>query len=332
MTRKLPGVFRRGRRWYISWNDQFGRRHKEVVGPSFAEAIRARLQRLAHSRAGRFGLLRPAKALTLAEFVETQWRREVAIAFKPSTLRGYETLFRHHLLPYFGHYPLPAITRAEVKRFIAEKARQQCFPYSSRNPNPDRPVLSPKTIKNAVGLLVGVMETATTDYGLLESNPIRGMLRRRHFPTTAHRRVSRANVLEPQDFMRAVCELHPPVLQAVLFAALTGLRWGELVALRTDDVDLTRNRIRITRALYRRVAQIPKTQQSIREVDLCPTAREILKAVSWRGYVFSLDGTDSPRTWPAFVSPAPKPAMPPPWSFDCRPPSPRRPWSHGRSG
>lgn len=88
MARKVPGVFRRGRHWYISWNDQFGRRHKEVVGPLFTEAVRARLQRLANSRARRFGLQRPSMAITVAEFVETRWRREVAIAFKP----GVDTL------------------------------------------------------------------------------------------------------------------------------------------------------------------------------------------------------------------------------------------------
>jgi len=44
-------------------------------------------------------------------------------------------------------------------------------------------------------------------------------------------------------FERAVVELHAPVLDAVLVAKLTGLRWGEQVALRNDeDVDFRRNK------------------------------------------------------------------------------------------
>src|SRR5438132_11607003 len=107
VARRSAGVFQRGCVWYISWNDQFGRRHREAVGPSYSEALRARAQRLADSRAARFGIRRLRNATTLSEFVQTHWRPEVAIAFKPSTLRMYEVMLQHHLLPFFGNYPLP---------------------------------------------------------------------------------------------------------------------------------------------------------------------------------------------------------------------------------
>ncbi|MDR7556566.1 MAG: site-specific integrase [Armatimonadota bacterium] len=100
--------------------------------------------------------------------------------------------------------------------------------------------------------------------------------------------------LEPEDFKRALAALEdqPKVLHAVLFAALTGLRWGEQVALRIEeDVDFRRNRLRISRALYRRTAQTPKTPASVGDVEMCPTVRRLLQAVPWReGYVFSPDG------------------------------------------
>lgn len=102
----------------------------------------------------------------------------------------------------------------------------------------------------------------------------------------------RVHVLEPEEFKRALEPLRlDRVRRLALVAALAGLRWGELVALRVEDVDWTRNRIRVTRALYRRVPGAPKTEESVGEVPICPTARRILKAVSWeRGYVFSVDG------------------------------------------
>jgi integrase len=78
----------------------------------------------------------------------------------------------------------------------------------------------------------------------------------------------------------------------VLVAALTGLRWGEQVALRIEEeVDLLHNKIRITRSFYRRVAQTPKSVQSIRDVDMCPTVQRVMQAVPWKeGLVFSPDG------------------------------------------
>jgi integrase len=227
--------------------------------------------------------------MTLREFVERHWRPEVAIAFKPSTLRVYEVMLKFHLLPVFGDHPLPAIDRPVVKRFIADKARQMRASKSQRNPNPNRSMLAPKTIRNLVALLGSILEIAAVDYDLLDESPLRGILRRTAFPTDAHRPAHlRVRVLEPGDFRRAVETLKPLAREMVVTAALTGLRWGELIALRMEhDVDLPRNKIHVTRALYRRVPQTPKTAQSIRSVDLCPTVRRLLMARAKSGLVFS---------------------------------------------
>ncbi len=142
MLHRSPGIRKKGRSWQIFYYDQWGRRHWETVGPSYREAVKAREQRLVDARAGRFGLQRQRKPFSLAEFVERHCRLEVAIAFKPSTRRMYESLLRHHLLPTFGDYPLPAITRATLKRFIAEKARQQRIPeYPTSQPGPSDAVI-----------------------------------------------------------------------------------------------------------------------------------------------------------------------------------------------
>jgi hypothetical protein len=125
--------------------------------------------------------------MTFQEFVDSRWRPEVAIGRKPSTLRAYETALRHHLIPQFGNHPLPAISRAAVKAFIAQKWKQQRISYSRRNPNPNRPVLAPKTILNMVALLGAILESAVVDYELLPSNPIKGILRRKNFPSDALR-------------------------------------------------------------------------------------------------------------------------------------------------
>ena len=298
MRQCTPGIRRRGAVWYIRFYDQFGRRHEERVGSSYRTAVRALASRRMEAEAARFGLRRGRKMPTLREFVEGQWRTEVAIALKPSTRRGYETALRHHLLPYFGEYPLQAITRAAVKAFIAEKSRQRRWSYATKpeHVNPDRPTLSRKTILNMVALLDSILRTAAVDYELLPANPLDGILRRKHFPTDAMRpRETRPPVLEPEDLKRAVAELGPHALRMVLVAALAGLRWGEQVALRREEeVDLRANKIRITRAFYRRVPQTPKTAQSIRDIDMCPTVRRVVQDVPWtEGLVFSPDGTRS---------------------------------------
>ena len=176
---------------------------------------------------------------------------------------------------------------------MAHKAKQQRVSYSKKNPNPNRPMLAPKTILNMVALLGSILESAATDYELLPANPIKGILRRKNFPSDALRPSNRRpHVLEPEEFRRAVSELGTQALHMVLLAALTGLRWGEQVALRIEEeVDLRHNKIRITRSFYRRVAQTPKSVQGIRDVDMCPTVQRVMRAVPWKeGLVFSPDG------------------------------------------
>lgn len=58
---------------------------------------------------------------------------------------------------------------------------------SKRRPNPNRPTLSQKTILNMVAVLSAMHESATVDYELLATNPLRGILRRKNFPTDALR-------------------------------------------------------------------------------------------------------------------------------------------------
>lgn len=289
------GIRRHGKRWQIAYYDAHGRQRFETVRGSLTTARKVRAERLHQVQAGKFGIRDRRKVPTFAEFVPT-WREEVAIGLAPSTRRGYETALEHHLLPAFGGTPLDLITKAAVQKFIAEKAQQQRFDYTlGKNPNPDRPTLSGKTIRNIVAVLHSLLESAVEDYELLDRNPLAKILsdrRRRRFPTQKLRVRPKVHYLEPDAFKRALEALrHDRVRRLALVAALAGLRWGELVALRVEDVDWTRNRIRVTRALYRRVPGAPKTEQSEGDVPICPTVRRILQAIPWkRGYVFSVDG------------------------------------------
>jgi len=158
----------------------------------------------------------------------------------PSTRRAYETALQHHLLPAFGGVSLDLITKATVQKFISEKAQQQRWDYTrGKNPNPDRPMLAGKTIRNMIAVLHSVLESAVENYELLDRNPLAGVLsdrRRRRFPTEQLRVRPKVHVLEPEEFKQALKALrHDRIRRLALVAALAGLRWGELVALRVEE-------------------------------------------------------------------------------------------------
>ncbi len=65
-------------------------------------------------------------------------------------------------------------------------------------------------------------------------------------------------------------------------ALATGLRLGELRALRWRDVDFERKVVRVARAYSRTRLSSPKTEAGVRSVSLFPTAREALRGLAGR--------------------------------------------------
>jgi integrase len=99
-------------------------------------------------------------------------------------------------------------------------------------------------------------------------------------------------VLEPEQFRDAVGRLPIKVGRMAIVAALAGgLRWGELIALRTEDIDYKRNVIHVTRQLQERKARVPKSRAGSREIDMTPFVRKVLQATDHEGLIFSPDGT-----------------------------------------
>lgn len=289
------GIRRHGDRWQVYWYER-GRRRFETVRGNLTLARKVRAQRILEAERRRHDLPDRRRAPTLREFVENSWRPEIAVTLSASTRRAYETALVNHLLPAFGSTPVDEISKATVQKLIAEKMEQQRFDYTrGKNPRPDRPTLAGKTIKNMIATLSSILSAAAEDYELLARNPILGVLRerrRRRFPTRSLRTKPKVHHLEPEDFKRAVAAIkRDDVRQMVLVAALAGLRWGEQAALRVEDLNWRRNRIVVTRALYRRIPGVPKTEGSEGEVPICPTVRRILQRNARDvGYIFSIDG------------------------------------------
>jgi integrase len=122
----------RGPVWYAKYRLPDGRQVQRKIGPAWTERRRPAAgyfpQRTAEAwlrdllDQARHGTL-PGLTRTGATFADAaaEWLRyiEQDRARKPSTVRGYETIVRSHLLPTFGEIPIESITPATIEAWLA---------------------------------------------------------------------------------------------------------------------------------------------------------------------------------------------------------------------
>jgi integrase len=157
----------------------------------------------------------------------------------PRTLEAERERFRSLVAPTFAAVPLRQVAHDDVARW----AVSMTAPRSGE-------VASPARRRDAVRLLVALLDGAV-DARRLVANPARTPSGKvpampRASRTKAHRYLTHDQLRRVADATRT-----PQARTLVLLAGLTGLRWGEISALRCADVDLLRRRVTVERAYTR---------------------------------------------------------------------------------
>lgn len=183
--------------------------------------------------------------VTFGEFA-TRWIAEHRLS--PRTRDLYEGLHRLHIGPFLGTAQLGSLTTERVRAWRAELLT------SGR---------SEGTVAKAYRLLRAVLNTAVDD-GRIARNPCR--IKRADTTHAPERPV--ASVAQVFALAEAV---GPQYRAFVMTAALTSLRWGELIALRRRDVDLDARVAVVHRSLIEhkgRLEAAPPKNNSVRVVTL----------------------------------------------------------------
>jgi integrase len=202
------------------------------------------------------GKYRPEATITFEKFVEECWEPAVVPLLKPTSVRYYGIQIRRYLLPSIGSWRLRDIKRAEVQRFLAEKRKQGLSGSSVHG------------IRTALGKVL----QAAVDWEYIEENPARGI--RLGDRTPSQERV----YLMPEQISPLLSSLSEPCRTLVTLAVLTGLRIGELLALRWKHVDFLRGAIQVRETFSEGRFGSPKTKSSRRDVPMSQPVKEALLA------------------------------------------------------
>ena len=178
-----------------------------------------------------------------------------------STEANSKSLIENHLGPYFGTMDLRALTREDVIDFANRKLESG---------------LAPRTVETALSILRRVC-ALHREAGLIDDNPALGSGR-------VVARVSRRFEHTPRDidawtreevrFLLQVSQKREPFIYAPFMCAIhTGMRRGEILGLRWEDIGAKKMRVR--RSLVRGHITTTKSGKS-REVPISQPLREIL--------------------------------------------------------
>jgi integrase len=144
---------------------------------------------------------------------------------RPKTIRIYRDLLRLHIKPHLSTVTVGALTLARVRRW-----RKSLLDSG----------VSEVTTAKAYRLLRAIMNTAVDD-GLIKRNPCR--------VKSADREESPERPVLTVKQVYALADAAGPYKALILLATFASLRWGELVALAPDDINLTARTVRVTRQL-----------------------------------------------------------------------------------
>jgi integrase len=231
--------------WQARWRDPAGIDRSKNFGRK-VDASRHLVRLESDKLRGRYADPRLARTRLADWIVEWQATRT---NLSPHTRLRDEASIRNHALPKFGTVPIGQLQPVHIAQWVADL---------------DADGLAPATTRKAYQLLAAAL-TSAVDNGLIPVSPCRNV----KLPklTTAAMRL-----LEPTETKVLAEAIDERYRAMVLTAVYTGLRFGELAALRIERLDALRRTVRVEESLAEVSGEFlvksPKSDASRRTVSV----------------------------------------------------------------
>ncbi len=227
----------------------YGKKQSEVI---------AKLDEAANTL--RHGMLPVGTNVTVQEYLENWLENIHKPTIRLSSYLNYLKLLKNYLVPELGKIKLQKLTPQQISAFYSKKIKEG---------------LSPKTVRDIHGVLHKAIDSAVK-WEILPRNVCDAVTP----PRNPHKEKT---VLTKHQARILLDQVKAHRLEALLVLAVTtGMREGEILALRWQDIDFEDNSLQVQRAVsylkgYGYVESEPKTAKSRRMIKLPVFVVNILK-------------------------------------------------------
>jgi integrase len=242
--------------WVVDWRDPITKKRAiEVVEEDTREAAKRRLAEILKTGE------KIGSKMTFKEYGDWWLENCAKGTVKASTYQEYEAVLKNHVYPLLGSKPFAKVNRAMIRELIAVRKKEG---------------FSQSTVRNIMAPVRGMFFQAMED-GAAHQNPAAriGKLNKRSKdePKTEINPLTREEI--QVMLMAAMKKKYVHWYPLLLCAPRTGIREGELVALKGIDVDFNGGFIHVQRNLSRGKISVTKNGKD-RKVDMSSQLAEVL--------------------------------------------------------
>ena len=243
--------------------------YKNVLGKTQAE-VKAKLKQ-AIQETSEVDTLKAAQ-YTVGQWMDIWFENYAKIKVRPTSHQTYRGYIDNHIKSNIGKIQLNKLTTLELQKLYKKLLSRGRVDRIEAKGQPKG--LSPKTVRNIHQVISSAMDFAKAQK-LIAVNPTDGCA----LPKLEHREMKTLPVEQLASFLREAKE--SGVFEMYYIELATGLRRGELLGLKWEDLDLEQCTLRVQRQVSRingEVVEAPlKTKNSYRTISLGTDAVGILK-------------------------------------------------------
>ena len=191
---------------------------------------------------------------TFTEYTDIWLDRKKQLA--PATFRTYRALVKKHLIPYFGEMPVNKISKLVIEKWLGQVTD----------------TISRKYANECLRRLRCVLYEAMDDYGFEHR-----LKRIKPLQSYDVEETIEDKIYTLEEASRLYYVMGTRLRTMMLCSMLAGLRTGEVIALKREDVNFERNYLHIRATMSEGMRKQPKSRAGVRKINMHPVLKKHLE-------------------------------------------------------